>query len=188
MIFLTDFADQAVVVPIVLAVAAILLIRGQRRVAFLWLGVIGATLMAVGTLKLAFLGCSQTFDSLSIRSPSGHTAAASVVAGGLAILLTGRHTIILVVATSAASVIGLSRVVLGCHSVPEVVLGATVGLIGTEILSRLWPPGQRRRPASILVIAGLVAVAMHGVHLPAEAALWRASKTLLHDVELCRLD
>ena len=53
-----------------------------------------------------------------------------IVTGELAALLLRRRASVLPVAVLAAIVVGISRLVLGAHSLPEVVLGAMVGLAG----------------------------------------------------------
>src|ERR1700761_7456706 len=74
--YLTDFADQAVILPLVLAVAIALAVQGWRRGAIVWLvvvaGVFGATLAS----KLMFLACSPVFGPIDVHSPSGQDAAA----------------------------------------------------------------------------------------------------------------
>ena len=137
MMFLTDFADQAVMLPVVFAIAIVLAMQGWRRGALVWLGVVFVTFGVMLILKLVFLACSPLFDPIDVHSPSGHVAAATVVAGGLAALLTRRRASILPVAMLAAVVIGVSRLVLGMHSLPEVVLGALVGLAGAAALLAL---------------------------------------------------
>src|ERR1700722_3268120 len=87
--FLTDFADQAVVLPVVAAVAIVLFAQGWRRGALVWLGVVSATFAAVLVLKLAFQACGPVFGPWDLQSPSGHTAAASVVVGGFVALSEG---------------------------------------------------------------------------------------------------
>jgi membrane-associated phospholipid phosphatase len=186
MMFLTDFADQAVVLPIVAAVAIVLAAQGWRRGALAWLGVIGVTFGIVLILKLGFLACGPVFGPWGLRSPSGHTAAASVVAGGLVVALAGRHWAVLLVAVAAALAIGTSRLELGFHSLPEVAAGAAIGLMGAVALSHLAGRPPRTRPVSLLAVAGVVAVLLHGMHLPAEAAIWRASSGALDFVPACR--
>src|ERR1043166_4884615 len=90
MIFLTDFADQAVVLPVVLVVALLLAATGWWRGAVVWLGVVGGTFGVVLFLKLVFMSCQPVFIPWELRSPSGHTAAAAVVAGGVRALIGGR--------------------------------------------------------------------------------------------------
>jgi membrane-associated phospholipid phosphatase len=186
MTFLTDFADQAVVLPIALAVAIVLAAQGWPRGALAWLGVIGVTFGIVLVLKLGFMACGPVFGPWGLRSPSGHVAAASVVAGGLVVVLAGRHLSVLLVAILAALAIGASRLELGFHSLPEVAVGAAIGLAGAATLSRLAGRPPRARPVSLLAVAGVVAVLLHGMHLPAEAAIWRASSGALDFVPACR--
>ncbi|MBN8873007.1 MAG: phosphatase PAP2 family protein [Rhodospirillales bacterium] len=169
--FLTDFADQAVILPLVVAIALALAAQGWRRGALVWLIAVAGTFSVMLALKLTFLACSPLFGPMDIRSPSGHVAAATVVAGGLAALLTGRRMSILPVALLAAVVIGISRLVLGAHSLPEVVLGALVGLCGATALLRFAGPPPPLRLAPIVAVIVVVAALFHGVHLQAEAAI-----------------
>jgi membrane-associated phospholipid phosphatase len=173
--FITDFADQAVVLPVAMAVAIGLLAQGWRRGAAAWTLVVAATFGATLALKLVFLTCSPG----EVRSPSGHVAAAVVVAGGLAALLLRRRGLVLVLALGAAAAVGASRLALGMHSLPEVGVGAAVGLAGAWVLPRLagQPPSglDARR---LVVIAAAVAVVFHGLHLPAEAHILRWARTL----------
>jgi membrane-associated phospholipid phosphatase len=186
MLFLTDFADQAVVLPIVAAVAVVLAAQGWWRGAFAWLTVVGITLGVILTLKLGFHACGPVFVPWELRSPSGHTAAASVVAGGLVALLAGRRAAVVCVALLAAVVIGLSRLELGAHSPPEVVIGALTGVAGAALLSRLAGTPPTRRPVSLLAVAFVVAMLLHGMRLPAEAAILRFSHGALDFVPACR--
>jgi len=169
--FLTDFADQAVILPLVLMIAAALALQGWRRGAIVWLAVTGVTFGTLLALKLVFVACWPFFGPMDIRSPSGHVAAATVVAGGLAALLTRSKAMILPAAAIAAIVIGVSRLLLGMHSLPEVVLGASVGLAGAATLLYLagHPPALRATPLVTVIV--LVVVLFHGMHLPAEAAI-----------------
>ncbi|HEY8290412.1 MAG TPA: phosphatase PAP2 family protein [Acetobacteraceae bacterium] len=184
--FLTDFADQAVILPLVLAVAIALAVQGWRRGAIVWLGVVGVTFGTLLALKLVFVACWPFFGPMDIRSPSGHVAAATVVAGGLAALLTRTRAMILPAAAIAAAVIGFSRLVLGMHSLPEVVLGAAVGLAGAATLLRLagHPPALRTTPLVTVIV--LVAVLFHGMHLPAEAAIRHTAFRAARFLSVCQ--
>jgi membrane-associated phospholipid phosphatase len=183
MMFLTDFADQAVILPVVFAIAIVLAMQGWRRGALVWLGVVFGTFGVMLVLKLVFLACTPLFDPIDIHSPSGHVAAATVVAGGLAALLTRRRTSIIPVAVLAAVVIGFSRLVLGMHSLPEVVLGAFVGLAGAAALQALAGTPPALRPARLFAVVIIVAALFHGMHLPAEAAIQRSAvRALLQSV------
>lgn len=119
--FLTDFADQAVVLPLVLAVGITLLIGGWRRGAAAWLVVAVATLGAMLMLKLLGIACGP----VHLRTPSGHTAAAAMVAGSLAALLLPRYRCAGagLGALAAAVLIGALRIIAGVHTLPEVLMG-----------------------------------------------------------------
>ncbi len=184
--FLTDFADQAVVLPVVLVVALILAATGWPKGALVWLGVIGATFAVVLSLKLGFLACRPVFGPWALRSPSGHTAAAAVVGGGFATILGANGPIALAVSILAAVLIGSSRVELGFHSLPEVLLGGAVGLAGAAVLSRLAGRPPVIRPIPLLAVAIVVAVLVHGTRLPAEEAIWRFAQGLLDFIPACR--
>jgi len=165
--FLTDFADQAVILPLVMAIAVTLFLQ-WRRGAIAWIVVTGGTFATMLILKLGFLACSQGY----LRTPSGHVAAATVVAGGLAMLLMRWRHSVLPLALLAAIVIGVSRIVLGAHSLIEVNVGATVGLIGAGAL--LWiagPVPDGLKVNRIAIVAIIVISLMHGLRLPAEARI-----------------
>jgi hypothetical protein len=134
-------------------------------------------------LKLLFIPCGvQEF-----HTPSGHVAAATVVTGGLAAMLRRRRGVVLPVALLAAVVIGASRLVLGAHTWPEVVMGAAVGMVGALALERLaGPPPSGLEVRKVLLIALAVAVLFHGLHLPAEAHIRGTAWRLAQLFNVCR--
>jgi membrane-associated phospholipid phosphatase len=186
MVFLTNFADQAVMLPIAIAIAIILAVHGWLRGALVWLGVVFVTFGLILVLKLVFIACSRLSDPIDLQSPSGHVAAATVVCGGLAALLTRRRASILPVALLAAVVIGVSRLVLGMHSLPEVVVGALVGLAGATALMTLAGPPPALRPGRLIVVVVIVAALFHGMHLPAEAAIRHTAFRAALMLSVCR--
>ena len=186
MMFLTNFADQAVMLPVVFTIAIVLAAQGWRRGALVWLGVVFVTFGLMLALKLVFMACPPLFGPIDIRSPSGHVAAAAVVAGGLAALLTRRRASILPVAALAAVAIGVSRVALGMHTLPEVVLGALVGLAGAAALLTLAGAPPALRPGRLLAMVVVVAALFHGMHLPAEAAIRHTAFRAAHLLSVCQ--
>lgn len=178
--FITDFADQAVTLPLAIGASILLAASGWRRGALAWMAVISAVLGTMMLLKMASITCGPLLIGPEIRSPSGHTAAAAVVYGGLpAILLrpfTGRVRWALLLAALAAACIGASRLVLGVHTIGEVAVGAAVGLAGAAALS--WLAGKRPEDLGLrrmLTTGALIVAILHGFRLPAEAAIQRAS-------------
>jgi len=195
--YLTDFADLAVVLPFALAVGVSLLWAGWRRGALAWATVVPATLAAVLLGKMVIAGCGDylPFHSFyhGLKSPSGHTASAAVVYGGLLSLLLPeprrdlrRPLAAVLLAGIFAMVVGGSRLALHLHTRSDVVAGAALGIAGAMVLARLAGP----RPARLalgrpLALALLVLLLLHGRHLWAEGQIDRISH-LLWPLTLCR--
>lgn len=172
--------------PLVLAVAIALAAQGWVRGTFIWLMVVGATFVSTLAAKVAFLACSPLFGPLDIHSPSGHVAAATVVTGGLAVMLTRRQASILPAALLAAVVIGFSRLVLGMHSFPEVCIGALIGLAGAAAMMRFGGQPPRLRLVPLFGVVVVVAMLFHGLHLPAEAAIRHTAFRAAYFIPACR--
>ena len=184
--YLTDFADQAVILPLVLAVAVVLSAQGWHNGALTWLLVVTGTFAATVAFKLVFLSCSPVFGPLDIHSPSGHVAAAAVVTGGLGAMFTHRRTSVLPAATLAAVVIGISRLVLGAHTLPETLFGALIGLAGAAAMLHFTSPPPKLRLAPLVLVTVVVAIVFHGLHLPAEAAIRHTAFRLTSFIPACR--
>ncbi len=169
--YLTDFADQAVVLPLIAVVALVLGVLGWRRGALAWLVAIGVSFAAVLALKLVFATCGPALGLTGLRSPSGHAAAAAVIAGGIAVVLRQGRQQVAAIAGLAAVVIGATRVVLGLHTPVEVVLGGALGVLGVLGFARLAgrPPVLRLRWLFAAIVG--VALLMHGQHLNAETSI-----------------
>jgi len=174
MTFVTDFADQAVMLPLTLAVALALLALGWRRAALAWAVCVIATFGTMLVLKLAFAACGSLDTGTSslgtIGSPSGHTAAGAMVYGSLAGLLLRRGIPgALLPAAAVAVLIGATRVRLDVHTLAEVILGGLVGCAGaTAFIALAGPCPQRWRPAWLLIPLLLVPLLAHGRNLGAE--------------------
>jgi membrane-associated phospholipid phosphatase len=187
--FLTDFADQAVILPLALAIAVALLAQRWRRGAVAWLLTVVATLGVTLVLKLVFEACYRSFDLLDLQTPSGHVAAAAVVSGGLASLLTGRRRAAVLLAVFVAVLIAVSRLVLGTHSLPEVAVGAAIGLAGAMLVPRLAgapPAGLDVRRVALIALA--VLTGLHGLHMHAEAHIRSTASFLAEYFGVCRTD
>jgi membrane-associated phospholipid phosphatase len=178
--FFTDFADQAVVLPVCLCVVTGLALSGWRRGAAAFALASGAVLACMMLLKLLALGCGVFRPWADITSPSGHTAAAAALyGGGLALSLRrrlGPLAAACLASLPVAAAIGLTRLALHVHTGAEVVLGGAVGLAGVVGLVFLAGPPPRLRHPWRVVLAGLaVMLVLHGTRLPAEAQLRWAS-------------
>ncbi len=185
MTFLTDFADQATLLPVALGVAVVLGLCGWRRGALAWAAAVLGTFGAMLALKMLFTACGPLLlPGVGLRTPSGHTAAAAVIYGGLAALLGLPAAIALAISAAAAILVGASRLALGVHTIPEVVLGAVVGCIGAALMVRfVGPRSPRMRNAALLATVLVTLVLFHGAHLHAETAIGRLGRLLL---SVCR--
>ena len=180
--FLTDFADQAVVLPLAAAISITLLLLGWWRGAIGWILVVPATLAIVLSLKIVFYACHAVLPDFGIRSPSGHTASATVVYGGLLALFGGpgvvhraRHLLLIALAAVLLAILfGFSRVDLGLPTVPDVLVGGAVGIVGAivfVVMAGQPPAGFRRWVLGAVAVA--VALLFHGRELQAEEAIQR---------------
>ena len=169
--FLTDLADQAVVLPLILAIAATLGAQGWRRGAAAWLAATCATFGTMLILKLVFLGCGGTLGMTRVTSPSGHAASAALLCGGIAARFIASLPATLIAALAGAIVIGATRVGLGVHTQEEVIIGGLVGVAGAAALLRIagQPPRLRAWPLALVILC--VVAALHGTRLPAEVTI-----------------
>src|SRR5690242_12261261 len=134
----SDFADQGLILPLAVGIGLLLALSGWRRGALAWAVAIGATLVVIVLLKLRFFGCAPVLDPEARGNPSGHTAAAAAVYGGLAglvvrVIRDDRLWSIgaaLLVAGVLAAIIGQSRLLLDRHTVAEVLSGGAIGIAG----------------------------------------------------------
>jgi membrane-associated phospholipid phosphatase len=174
---ISDFADQAIVLPLAVGTALLLAISGWRRGAFAWTAAIGSTLGVILLLKLSFFACDHIAGAAMGGNPSGHTAAAAAVYGGLAgittaaILKETRYALWCAVGVGAsiAVLIGQSRLTLDKHSVVEVVVGGAIGVGGAASFVGLAGRTPPAVPIWPMVAAGLIVVGLlHGARLSAE--------------------
>jgi membrane-associated phospholipid phosphatase len=180
-LFVTDFADQAVVLPVALAVGLALFLIGWRPAARAWVLCVGATLSVILLLKLTVMACGLG-AGLGLVSPSGHTAGAACVYGGaIGLLARGRRAGTLaagLAALAVAGIIGMTRLWLGVHTLADVCVGGFAGAGGAAAL-RTW---AGERPGGLPVwrcgVAALAAMLLfHGHQLNAEPRLrWAASR------------
>ncbi len=188
--FVTDFGDQAVLLPLAAGVTLVFLLAGWRRGAVAWAGAVAGTLFAMLVFKLGFLACGHLLPGSQIRSPSGHTAASAAIYGGLlalvARLATGHGRWTLACALLVTLMIGASRLALGAHTGLEVAVGGAVGVCGAMAADRLaGAPPSGLRLGRLAAVTVLVLALLHGVHMPAEAMI-RSAALDLWPLSQCR--
>lgn len=172
--FVTDFADQAVMLPVALAVAVGLAAAGWWRGLGAWLAAVIGTLGTMAVLKYVCFNCSRYFAGLGIHSPSGHTAASTAIYGGLLLLLLrGRmaRPALAAIPLLIATVIATTRISLHAHDLIEVVIGACVGMAGVAVLVPLAGTRPQRRYWPAVALVMLTVAVFHGDHLAAEGQI-----------------
>lgn len=183
--FVTDFADQAVILPAALVVLFVLLAIGWWRGAIAWLLVVPATLGVVLASKMTTMACQDLLPPVGLFSPSGHTASAAVVYGGLLALLLGeqarsRLATALACGGAVAMVVGYTRLALGVHTVADVLAGAAIGIagVGALALAAGARPAWRRAWWGLAAAVVCAAVLFHGRHVYAEMHIRQASQQI----------
>jgi membrane-associated phospholipid phosphatase len=181
---ITDLADQAVVLPLAAATLVLFACARWWRGTVAWAGAVGGTFLLILLLKLRYFACNEMIPEELIRNPSGHTAAAAVVYGSLAITMARslfgvRRGLIpgtIAIASLIAFVIGMSRLQLDKHSIAEVFVGGGIGVTGAVSFVRLGgPPVASLGRVRLLLVALLVVTVLHGVRVSFEAGVARAS-------------
>ena len=175
--FLTDFADLAVILPLVLAVALVSAAQGWWRGAFACLLAVSGALATLLVLKLVIYACGSAWPIGGVRSPSGHTGSAAVACAGLAVLLGLRWTAVPLAAVAAAG-IGVSRLALRVHTPGDVLIGGAVGVAAAAVLVASVGPrprGMARWPLAAVTVA--VLATFHGQRLRVEDAIRGAAVT-----------
>ena len=175
--FVTDFADQAVLIPSTVAVAAGFAAAGWYRGALAWSGVLACTWGSILLLKLACL-LSGSLWVEGLHSPSGHTASAAAAAGGFLGLIVRRQggdwRWTIPISAGLATVIGVSRLALYVHTGLDVLVAGVVGVVSAMVLVTLaGPPPPRLRLSPIIAALGVVILLLHGSQTSAEAAIQR---------------
>ena len=188
--FVTDFGDQAVLLPLAAGVTLVFLLAGWRRGAVAWVAAVAGTLVSMLAFKLAFLACGHLLPGGHIHSPSGHTAASAAIYGGLlavsARLAAGHGRWTLACALLVALTIGASRLALGAHTVLEVAVGGVVGTCGAMTADHLaGVPPSGLRLGRLAAVTVLVLALLHGVRMPAEAVM-RSAALNLWPLSRCR--
>jgi membrane-associated phospholipid phosphatase len=171
--FISDLGDSAILLPLsLLLVAALWRYQSwSAALAFLWAAGFCAAVMFV--LKVSFLTCGGTWQA-GILSPSGHTSMSTTVYGAFAIVSARqapdwRRLLIFAAGGLVIISIAISRIVLGMHSPPEVVLGLLVGMVALVIFAlRYIRLGSTALNLPLLLaISCLILLILHGARLPA---------------------
>jgi cation-transporting P-type ATPase E len=191
MLYLTNFGDAAVLLPLAVATLVWLASLVGRRTALMWCGAFIIAGGGVAVLKICLTACAAAAGALD--NPSGHTSMSTLVYGGLAVIVgaeTESWQRIAAGAVGAALIaaVALSRVVIGAHTPADVAAGLVIGGVALALFARsyLRERGIERQIWPLLATAAIVAASLHG-HQAQLEPLWRGIAGYLRDTAgLCR--
>jgi membrane-associated phospholipid phosphatase len=162
---ISDLGDSAVLLPASLGLLAFLVWFGSRADALAYAGALVVGLMAALLAKLALATCGAVHPLFGVQSPSGHAAFGAIFYGSLAVLFaTGRSTALRLALYAGAlllvALIGLSRVALEAHTIPEVIVGLLIGGMSVALFCvlRVEPQRLELSPRSVLLMSPLAAI------------------------------
>ncbi len=190
-VYVTNVGDSALLVAISLILTMLLWALESFRAAFLFARALLLCLLALLLLKLVFISCGKIWG-LGIHSPSGHTGFSLIVYGSIATVLMKQVSVegkVLIAYLTAAIIaaISYSRVLLGAHSLIEVLIGGTAAAI---MLSTFVVPYSKLKhpPIKLGLFVGMIvagAVLSYGYHAPAETVVHMAASFLKVKFDIC---
>lgn len=181
----TALGDSTLLLPLSAAVAVVLWVHRSPAVALAWAAPLALSLGGLAALKVFGYACGLEVLGTLVVSPSGHAAFGAAFYGTVGMMaarrLDGwRGGAVLLAALAVVAAVAVSRVKLSAHSVPEVLIGVSIG--GVAVLLSAWtlarvavPQGVRPAPALAgpavavaMLAAPLLALVIGGYRLPVE--------------------
>jgi len=182
----TALGDSTLLLPLSAALALLLWVRRSPAAALAWAAPLGLGLGGLAALKVVGHACGMEVLGTLVVSPSGHAAFGAAFYGTVGMMLGSRlrgwrrHALLLSVALVVVAV-GITRVRLSQHTVPEVLIGLAIGTAAA--LAAIWTQArvavpQASRPALAMTRPAL-AVALLAV--PLLALVWSGHKMHVED-------
>ncbi len=166
---LTRLGEAQILLPAALLAALALLRRAEARPLLArWVALLGAATLVTIATKVAFIGWGIGWAEVNFTGVSGHAMfAAAVYPLLLGVLASGAprsgRLFAIFAASMLALLVGVSRVVVGAHSVSEVIAGLLVGggvSAGALAIVRL-PPRLIGRAIPAVVALWLMVMPAH---------------------------
>ena len=191
---LSSFGDSTMLLPLSLLLTAMLWRSESARAAICLLTAVAVCGSVMVALKIAFLACGETWG-VGILTPSGHASMSSMVYGAFAVVVSrklGWRTRVGVglLCGLLVACIAVSRVVLGVHSVDEVIVGLSVGLGALSIFALLYfrlQPGTQINPTILLLASVALIAILHGVSVPFEEAAYDLALRARAGLSMCAI-
>jgi hypothetical protein len=192
--FATGLADQAVILPLVFAVLALLLAVGEWRAATWWAAAMALSLGGTLVAKIVFIPCGHLLPELAVQSPSGHAASAGAAYSGLMMLAAqatrapGSRLVALGLGAVIVTLVAVSRVLLHAHTLEEALVGAALGAMAPVMLAfprPLFVRGEVSRRRWLLALPLLVVPLMLGQQAHVEHWIQDLAWQSAHALRIC---
>lgn len=190
---LISFGDSTVAVGVLLTGTAFLAItRNLKAAAILFLAVVAAGGM-IGTLKTLFIGCDLYLSDFDIRYPSGHAALSASGLGTVCVLIVSRllgwkRVAVVIGFAVVEAVIATTLVVMGFHTLYEVILGLIIGgcaVAGAYVATRITAPAAINVKGFVLSLASVV-IAIHVAQVPSRDLASILAVVMQNQTSVCR--
>lgn len=181
---LSALGGLGITMPVALAVALWLALAHCRRLAALWVLLLGALALLVVATKLAFLGWGIGVQALALAGASGHAARAAAIFPVAAYLLLhgssvrARSAAVLLGALLAAAV-AFARVADASHSPAEALLGLVLGLCVAALFMARMRSARDAHPSARVLAASLLLLVLQPALAPVNAEQWITAAALL---------
>lgn len=170
---LTDIGDLAVLVPLIGILSVWLLLTRQLAALCWWTAAVAICAGATAILKIYFYVCPVAVE---LSNPSGHTSLSTLVYGALIVIVLrsvagSRRYVIALFGIAVVFSIGMSRLVLQLHSLPEVLAGWLIGSFALWIFARGLERREYRYLRGLIAASVIVTVSLTGQEVRAEELL-----------------
>lgn len=170
---LTGTGDLAVLAPLIGILSVWLLMTRQLAALGWWSAAVAICAGGTAILKVYLYVCPLAED---FHNPSGHTSLSTLVYGALTLLVVRsvsgwRRYFVALLGGAAVISIGMSRILVQAHSLPEVLVGWLIGLFTLWLFARAFEVREYRYLRGLIVACAIVIVSLTGQEVRAENLL-----------------
>lgn len=170
---LTGTGDLAVLAPLIGILSAWLLLTRQLAALCWWNVAVAICAGMTAILKIYFYICPPAAD---FSNPSGHTSLSTLVYGSLTLLILRsvigwRRYVVALLGAAVVFSIGMSRLLLHVHSVPEVLFGWLIGSFTLWIFARAFRLHEYPYLRPLIAACVVIIVSLTGQEVRAENLL-----------------
>ena len=173
MIWLTNFGDLGVILPLAVLVGLWLSRVQGPRLGLVWAAVFTASVGSIWGLKVFLAANPISLGTLTFHSPSGHACLSATLYGMAALLFASSarkapRIIGIASMTAMIAAVTVSRVVLLAHSSADALAGAMLGLawLIPIVFSLKERKGGLSSYRSLAIGIAFIATVTHGLTLP----------------------